>query len=367
MKTAIVLGGGFTGCAWALLLSQHGYRVTIFEREAQLGGGCRTLHCGGHPYTLGPRHLFTPHEDALRFLEPLVPMRRLHHYLLTYVEQDGEFYSYPVHADDLPKMPDRARIEAELADRRDPAEARNFEEYWIHSVGATLYEKFVKNYSKKMWQVESNTLLTDFKFDGKGVQLRTGTREVNPHYHVYYPIGLDGWDRFFAIVAASPGIQVRLSTPLEAFDVHDPGVRADGTWHRADLMVSSLSPDLLMEKCYGELPYIGRDMLTLILPCEQVIPDPVFFLHYAGNQAYTRVVEYKKLTGYRSPNTLLGIEFPSTKNKLYPYPIKAEQEKARRYIAEFSDRLVSAGRMGNYRYFDIGDVVHEALTRIKEL
>ena len=341
--------------------------MTIFERDPFLGGGCRTLHCGGHPYTLGPRHLFTPHEDSLRFLEEHVPMRRLHHHLLTYVEQDGQFYSYPVHADDIPRMPDRNAIGQELEARKDPALARNFEEYWIYSVGPTLYEKFVKSYSRKMWQLESNTLLTDFKFDGKGVKLQTGTREVNPHYHVYYPTGLDGWDRFFGVCAATGGIQVRLGTAIEAFDVRDPGVRVGGQWHRADLMVSSLSPDLLMERCYGELPYIGRDLLTLVLPVEQVIPDPVFFLHYAGDQAYTRVVEYKKLTGYQAPTTLLGIEFPSTRNKLYPYPIKAEQEKAARYVAEFSDRVISAGRMGNYRYFDIGDVVHEALRRTRDL
>jgi UDP-galactopyranose mutase len=367
MKKAIVIGGGFTGCAWAMLLQKRGFDVTIYERDSQLGGGCRTLHYGGHPYTLGPRHLFTPHADSLAFLQEYVPMRQLHHYLLTYVEQDGEFYSYPVHADDISRMPDRARIEQELQTRQDPALAKNFEEYWINSVGATLYEKFVKNYSKKMWELESNTMLTDFKFDGKGVKLQTGTREVNPHYHVYYPTGLEGWDRFFDICASTTGIEVRLSTTIEAFDVKNPGVKVNGEWHWADLMVSSLSPDLLMEQCYGELPYIGREMLLLVLPTEQVIPDPIFFLHYAGQQAYTRVVEYKKLTGYQSPNTLLGIEFPSTKNKLYPYPIKAEQAKAAKYVSEFSDRIISAGRMGNYRYFDIGDVVHEALTRIKDI
>ena len=115
MKKAIVIGGGFTGCAWAMLLQKRGFEVTLFERDGQLGGGCRTLHYGGHPYTLGPRHLFTPHADSLAFLETYVPMRRLHHYLLSYVEQDGEFYSYPVHADDIPRMPDRKKIEQSSA------------------------------------------------------------------------------------------------------------------------------------------------------------------------------------------------------------------------------------------------------------
>ncbi|MCK5504831.1 MAG: NAD(P)/FAD-dependent oxidoreductase, partial [Thermodesulfovibrionia bacterium] len=61
MKSAIVIGGGFTGCTWSRLLAQKGFNVTLMERDPFLGGGCKTFHYGGHPYTLGPRHLFTAH------------------------------------------------------------------------------------------------------------------------------------------------------------------------------------------------------------------------------------------------------------------------------------------------------------------
>ena len=78
-------------------------------------------------------------------------------------------------------------------------------------------------------------------------------------------------------------------------------------------------------------------------------------------------MEYKKLTGYKSPSTLLGIEIPSIKNKLYPYPIKKEQERAARYRQEMPDNVLSIGRMGNYLYLDIGQVIEEALIRVKEI
>ena len=123
----------------------------------------------------------------------------------------------------------------------------------------------------------------------------------------------------------------------------------------------------MLDYTYGELNYIGRDFIPLVLPCEQVIPDPTFFLHYAGDEIFTRVVEYKKLTGYQAPSTLIGIEMPSTRNKLYPYPIKAEQDRAQRYVDEFPENLLSVGRLGNYRYMDIGDVTEEALRRVEEL
>ncbi len=366
MKTAIVIGGGFTGCMWSHLLGEKGWQVTMVERAPVLGGGCQTLWYGGHPYTFGPRHLFTPHAHVFEYLQERIPMRRLDHYLLTYVERDGQFYSYPIHREDVERMPDRNSIQRELAERPPLETARNFEEYWMYSVGPTLYDKFVKQYSQKMWQIETNTVLTDFKFDGKGVELRNGTHQVRPDWFVSYPVSLNGWDDFFALAKATPGVTTRLNCAIEGYDVDRPGVRVDGEWLTADLLVSSISPDVLMDFRYGELPYIGRDFLKLVLPVEQVIPDPIFFLHYANNESFTRVVEYKKLTGYKAPTTLLGMEIPSKRNKLYPYPIKAEQDKAKRYRDDLPDNVLSVGRMGNYRYYDIAMIVDEALRLGKE-
>jgi UDP-galactopyranose mutase len=367
MKTATIIGGGFAGCTWAHILGKKGWQVTLIERTSRIGGGCQTLYFGGHPYTFGPRHLFTAHEYVFNFLHERVPQRRLNHYLLTYVERDDQFYSYPIHADDIPQMPDRGKIEQELKERPDPSTARNFEEYWIYSVGPTLYDKFVKNYSKKMWQIESNTALTDFKFDGKGVQLRTGTKEVRPEFYISYPISLRGWDDFFDLAVNTPGVTVLMECEIEAYDVQKPAVRIKGEWIKSDIMVSSLSPDILFDFQYGELQYIGRDFIKLVLPVEQVIPDPIFFLHYANDEVFTRVVEYKKLTGYKSPNTLLGMEIPSLSNKLYPYPIKEQQDIADRYRRELPEYVFSVGRMGNYRYYDIGMIVDEALRFTKDL
>lgn len=363
MKRAIVIGGGFTGCTWARLLAQKGFSVTLIERENYLGGGCKTFTYGGHPYTLGPRHLFTEHKYVFDYLDKFTPLRRLHHYLLTYVENDGQFYSYPPHTEDVQCMPDKATIEDELAQRKDPATARNFEEYWINSVGETLYGKFVKKYSKKMWQIESNTLLDDYRFDGKGVQLCTGTKEVRPDIFIAYPFKLNGWDDYFDVCAQTENVSVLMNCQIQDYDIDKPGVMINREWLVADILISSISPDVLMNKQWGELPYIGRDFLKLVLPTEQVIPDPVFFLHYANDEVFTRVVEYKKLTGYRSPTTFLGIEIPSKNNKLYPYPIKSEQEKAKRYIRALPNNVLSVGRMGNYKYLDIGQVIDEALKR----
>ena len=367
MKTAIVVGGGFTGCTWARLAALKGFRVTLLEKEPYLGGGCKTFQYGGHPYTLGPRHLFTEHKHIFDYLNQFTPLRRLNHFLLTYVERDRQFYSYPPHKDDISLMPDRDQLLNELSVRKEVSKARNFEEYWIYSVGETLYEKFVKNYSLKMWQIDSNSLIDDFKFDGKGVQLGTGTKEVRPDIFIAYPYKLNGWDDYFEVCASTEGVEVIKECNVEAYDIYRPGVLVNGEWISSDLLISSISPDVLMGGHYGELPYIGRDFLKLVLPVERIVPDPIYFLHYANDEIFTRVVEYKKLTGYKAPTTLLGIEIPSKNNKLYPYPIKAEQARAKRYLDELPDSVLSVGRMGNYLYLDIGQVINEAMKRVAEL
>ncbi len=367
MKTATVIGGGMAGCVWALVLADRGWEVTVIERAPFLGGGCKTFWWGGHPYTFGPRHLFTAHEHVFDWLCERIPLRRLHHFLLTYVERDGQFYSYPQHEDDIPKMPDRDQIYAELAERPDPATARNFEEYWIYSVGAILYEKFVKNYSEKMWEIDDNSLLTDFKFDGKGVKLQSGSREVRSEFFIAYPRDETGWDRIFEVTESTPGVTVRLSTNIDEFAPLNASVRVGDEWIRSDILVSSISPDALFNFEYGELQYMGRDFYKLVLPVEQVIPDPIYFLHYANDEAFTRVVEYKKLTGHKAPTTLLGMEIPSRRNKLYPYPVKEQQDLADRYFREMPDNLFSVGRMGNYRYNDIGMIVDEALKKTRDM
>ena len=100
---------------------------------------------------------------------------------------------------------------------------------------------------------------------------------------------------------------------------------------------------MLFDFQYGELPYMGRDFMKLILPIERVTPEPYYFIHYANDEPFTRVFEYKLLTRHKSKNTLLGIEFPSKKNKLYPYPIKSEIARAKKYLDLLPDDVFSIG------------------------
>ena len=111
LKKVLVIGGGFGGVAAARLVSElKNVKVTLIEKSSSLGAGVRTNFYGGHPYTFGPRHFLTHNKEVFRYLNQIVPMRSCgEHEFITYVEQDNQFYNYPLHVSDLEKMPDKKK------------------------------------------------------------------------------------------------------------------------------------------------------------------------------------------------------------------------------------------------------------------
>jgi UDP-galactopyranose mutase len=371
MKKALVVGSGFTGCMFAMMLREKGWQVTVIEKAPITGGGVRTFYHGGHPFTYGPRHFIGPEssQPAFDFLTKYVPMRHLDKINLSYQDRDDAFYGYPMHADDIDKMPEAEQIKKELAELPEETVAANFEEFWIGRVGKTLYERYNKHYNMKAWQLEDNRQM-DFGFEAtvKRKPLETGSRyEFHTGHINAYPTAPDGYNRFFDI--ALDGCEVRTSTEIERYDLDKCALHLKGgEVLTGDLMISTTSPDLLFDNCWGELKYVGREVYKIVLPIEHVLPKDTYFLYYPNaTEQQTRVTEFKKFTQHKSPNSLITLEVPSMKNKLYPTMIKAEVDKAQRYIDALPERVKSVGRMGIYRYVDIDDIILQGLEFRKQL
>lgn len=367
MKRALIIGAGFAGSTSAMLLRERGWSVTVIEEAGFTGGGCRTFFHGGHPYTYGPRHFLSPYREAHEFLNKFVALRDIKKINYTYIESDQTFYTYPIHEDDIPKMPDADRVRRELASRPEESSPRNFEEFWIDRVGETLYRKYISEYNRKAWMVESNRQM-DFGFEAtvKRRPLESGERYEFKGWYNCYPIPKDGYNRFFDI--ALQGCEVLLNTTIQGFDLEDCSVYVAGQKISGDIMVSTISPDILMSHQYGELKYVGRDFHLIVLPIEFAFPEDVYFVYYPNaSEAQTRVVEYKKFTLHNSPWTLLGLEIPSLKNRLYPTMIRSEVERAQKYIDALPSNVYSLGRMGTYRYIDIDDVILESMRFVERL
>ncbi len=356
----LVIGAGPAGCAAVHKLSEIGdLDITIIDKAPHLGAGVRTNYYGGHPYTFGPRHFFTQNKDIYNYLNSIVPLRDCgEHQFISYVEKDNEFYNFPIHMDDIRSMPDSAKILDEIKNAYGVEHSKNFEEYWINSVGQTLYDKIVKNYTSKMWQMDPKEIDT-FKWSPKGVTIKDGPRAALDNCMSGYPIAKDGYNYFFDSIEGK--CNIFLNTNIEKFDIVRKSVTFQGTEKKFDIIVSTISPDILFNYCYGELAYLGRDVHLIVFPTEHVFPENIYFLYYPNKEKHTRLVEYKKFTHHKDKNSLIGIEYPSNNGKHYPIPLKSEMTKAQKYYNLMPEGVFSIGRAGSYRYLvDIDDCIEQA-------
>ena len=368
MKTALIIGGGAAGCSAAHFLSQRpGWDITLVEAAPFLGAGVRTFWYGGHPYTFGPRHFLTQNRAVYDYMNAICPLRSCaDHQFITYVERDNAFYNYPIHEDDIARMPDVEKIKKERQEAVGVAAAKNLEEYWIGSVGQTLYDKFIDKYNKKMWQVDDNKRIDTFSWSPKGVTVKSGPRAAWDTALSAYPYAPDGYNRWFDV--ATEHVKVMLSTRIEKYDIPSREVWINGEKRKFDIIVSSISPDEMFDFCYGTLKYVGRDFHKIVFPTESVLPEHVYFLYYANDEAFTRIVEYKKFTHHKSPTTLLGLEIPSDKGKHYPLPFLDQQELARKYHKLMPDHVYAIGRNGSYRYgLDIDDCIEQSMVAARQI
>lgn len=357
---AIILGGGVTGCVAANELDKKGVETVVIEKNGYLGGGCHTFFYGGHPYTEGPRPLSIMDGKAFDYINPIVPLRSFPLILDSYNEKDQKFYGFPIHWDDIQIMPDKERVLSELEDRPKVNSATNLEDGWINAVGPTLYEKYIKTYTKKMWEVESNKVFDDYSWTIKGSPIQYGDRmchlasPTDSQLHAY-PIEETGYNRFFEYCVRNS--KVYLNTNIDRVDLEKKEVYTAGEVLKGDIIVSTIALDDLMDYCYGELKYMGRDFFKIVLPKEHIFNEGHHFMYYPNHEQFTRIVEYKNLTGHKADSSLLVMEIPSHSNKLYCYNIKNEQDKAEKYMKSLPNGVYSMGRLGTYKYLNINQCI----------
>jgi len=386
MKKALIIGGGITGCTAAFELHKLGnWSVDLVEKNHHVGAGNRTMYYKGHPYTFGPRHFLTQQRWIFDYLDKYVPLRSCSdHQFLTLGKFKSDFYNYPLNYADVEKFDNKEKIQSELSDIFLSADipngtnyfdfykynlassSKNFEEFWIKSIGNTLYSDFINDYSKKMWMLNDNKLIDDFSWSPKGVTLKKGGPECWSDAISAYPFALNGYDDFFRISTES--INVRLNTTVSHIDFDHKIAYINNEKNKYDIIINTVSLDQFFDNCHGELPYIGRDLIKILLPTEYALPKNVYFLYYAGDEPYTRIVEYKKFTHFQSPNTLITLEIPSNRNKHYPLPIKKYMDMHKSYIDELPKDVFSIGRAGAYSYnVDIDDAIIHAFDTIKKI
>lgn len=166
MSNAIVIGAGIAGATAARLLANNKVNVTVIEKSDNIGGACGDVfskkdNCFIHKF--GPHIFHTSDKDVWDFVNKFSNFVSYQHKVFTYV--DKKYYSFPINLNVLSQLFNTKVYSMEhaesLIDIIKFNNPKTFEEAALNSVGKTIYEKFVKNYTEKQWKMSCDKLSPD--------------------------------------------------------------------------------------------------------------------------------------------------------------------------------------------------------------
>lgn len=255
--------------------------------------------------------------------------------LFSFIESESKLHRYPVHFEDVQKMPNKEQILSELSQNRDSSfklipEAvpeigkAKFAEYFEATIGSTLYEKFMAQYTQKMWNIPGTSLETSMVWaDRFNHQYGSGNDKW-----IYDPLkfedhtlgkGIDfqiyprgGWNTVWDRMASKANLIVgRVESAVVSRSRATIGL-SDGTTLESknyDVVVNTLDLDEILGK--EALPYTGRLIIPFLVPqIDYVLPLSAESIHYSGAEFMTRITEMKRITQHQSDDSLILIEVP---------------------------------------------------------
>jgi UDP-galactopyranose mutase len=334
-------------------------RVLLIDRRPHVGGNAYDHHDAAgiliHQY--GPHIFHTNSAQVFDYLSQFTAWRPYEHRVLALV--DGKLLPIPINLDTVNRLYglnlDEDGVTRWFAERAESlAEIRTSEDVVVSKVGRELYEKFFRGYTRKQWGVDPSEL-------DKSVTARVPTRTNRDDRYFedrYQAMPLAGYTRMFERMLDHPNITLGLDTDFRALPA---GLR----WKR---LIYTGPIDEYFGYRYGRLPYrsLRFDHRTFDEPWHQ----KVAVVNYPQTERYTRVTEYKHLTGQRHPRTSVTYEYPTDEGDPY-YPVPRPENAAlyRRYeaLADAHDDVYFVGRLATYRYYNMDQVVGQALATFRRI
>jgi UDP-galactopyranose mutase len=356
----LVVGAGFAGSVIAeRLASQLGQRVLVVDKRPHVGGNAHDRYDDEglliHPY--GPHIFHTNSVDVFDYLSQFTAWRPYQHRVLASV--DGQAVPMPINLDTVNRLYGLSLTSFQLEDffaslAEKPGAIRTSEDVVVAKVGRELYNKFFRGYTRKQWGLDPSEL--DASVTAR-VPTRTN-RDDRYFTDTYQAMPLHGYTRMFERMLAQPGIKVMLNTDYREVADLLP-------WRH---MVYTGPIDAFFDFRHGKLPYRSLEFRHETLRCEQF--QPVGTVNYPNDFAYTRVSEFKHLTGQRHHATSIVYEYPRAEGDPY-YPVPRAENTAmyRLYEAE-AEKLQDVsftGRLATYKYYNMDQVVGQALAAFKRL
>lgn len=350
----LVVGAGFAGSVLAeRLASQAGDNVLLIDRRRHIGGNAYDTYddAGILIHAYGPHIFHTNSAAVFEYLSQFTAWRPYQHRVLASVE--GQLVPLPINRDTINQLYGlnltSAEVESFFAAAAEPcASIRTSEDVVVSKVGRDLYEKFFRNYTRKQWGIDPSEL--DASVTAR-VPARTNSDD-RYFTDTYQAMPLHGYTRLFERMLDHPNITVMLNT-----DFRDIAALV-----RYKRLIYTGPIDEYFDYRFGKLPY--RSLAFRF----ETLNTPVFqraaVVNYPNEHAYTRITEFKYLTGQEHAMTTVAYEYPRSEGEPY-YPIPRPENNAlyKQYklLAEATPGVHFVGRLATYKYYNMDQVVAQAL------
>jgi UDP-galactopyranose mutase len=363
----LIVGAGFAGSVLAeRLASQRNERVMVVDRRPHIGGNAYDhLDAAGvliHRY--GPHIFHTNSQQVFDHLSRFTAWRPYEHRVLAEVTRPGTDETVrvpiPINLDTINALYGLSLSENEvenwMAARAEPVpQIRTSEDVVVSKVGRELYELFFRGYTRKQWALDPSEL-------DKSVTARVPTRTNRDGRYftdTFQAMPADGYTAMFERMLAHPNITVRTGVDYAAASAEVP--------HRRVIWSGPI--DEFFGFRYGRLPYRSLRFEHRTLEQEQFLPCGT--INYpAEDVPYTRISEYKHLTGQVHPHTSITAEYPSAEgDPYYPIPRPENQALYKRYeaLADATPDVWFVGRLATYRYYNMDQIVGQALATFQRI
>ncbi|MDQ6786602.1 MAG: UDP-galactopyranose mutase [Acidobacteriota bacterium] len=351
----LIVGAGFAGSVLAERLANGSdKKILICDKRSHIGGNAYDCYNDDgiliHKY--GPHIFHTNSKDVFDYLSEFTEWRAYEHRVLASV--DGMLLPIPINLDTINKLYGlnltAFEVEDFLASLAEPCEQiKTSEDVVVSKVGRELYEKFFRNYTRKQWGLDPSEL--DASVTAR-VPTRT-TRDDRYFIDSYQAMPKHGYTRMFEKMLDHPNIKIMLNCDYEEISKDIP--------FRELIYTGPI--DAFFNYRYGKLPYRSLEFKHETHDTEQYQTAPV--VNYPNEQAFTRITEFKYLTGQEHKKTSIVYEFPQAEgDPYYPIPRKENADLYAKYktLADARSDVRFVGRLATYRYYNMDQIVAQALT-----
>jgi UDP-galactopyranose mutase len=351
----LIVGAGFAGSVLAERLAEgSNKKVLLCDKRNHIGGNAYDHYneAGILVHKYGPHIFHTNSREVFEYLSRFTEWRPYQHRVRASV--DGQIVPIPINLDTINTLYGLNLTSFEVEDFFQKAaehcpEIRTSEDVVVSRIGRELYEKFFRNYSRKQWGLDPSEL--DASVTSR-VPTRTN-RDDRYFTDTYQAMPLHGYTRLFENLLDHPNIKIMLNCDYREIEKEIP--------YRE--MIYTGPVDAYFDYCFGKLPYRSLEFKheTHDLPVYQAAP----VVNYPNEQLYTRITEFKYLTGQEHAKTSIVYEFPRDEGDAY-YPVPRQQNAALyakyRALAQTTPGVHFVGRLATYKYYNMDQIVAQALT-----